>query len=210
MNKPVIRLTAFIFFSISLVAGGNAFGRSLPSATLNPKDSLAENISEKLILKGQEAKAYALKKGFNEKYCFLVDMSIPSGKNRFFVYDLVNNQVVKSGLVAHGCGTDYYTDGLKFSNEVGSLCTSLGRYKIGNSYYGNFGYSYKLFGLDSSNSNAYERTVVLHSHSHVPEIEVDGEICLSNGCPMVSVSFLNELKPLINTSKKPVLLWIYN
>jgi hypothetical protein len=85
----------------------------------------------------------------------------------------------------------------------------LGKYSIGYNYTGKFGYSYKLTGLDSSNNNAFERTVVLHSHSCVPETEVAGEICQSNGCPMVSPGFLEKLKKIINTSKKPVMLWIY-
>jgi hypothetical protein len=93
---------------------------------------------------------------------------------------------------------------------VGIGCTSLGKYKIGNSYTGKWGYSYKLHGLDSSNNNAFERTVVLHSHSCVPESEVDDDICQSNGCPTVSPNMLGELKTIINNSKKPVLLWIYD
>src|SRR5262245_1786521 len=31
---------------------------------------------------------YASKNGCSTEYCFLVDMSIPSGRNRFFVYDI--------------------------------------------------------------------------------------------------------------------------
>ena len=30
---------------------------------------------------------------YNSKIAFFVDMRIPSGKNRFFVYDLVNNKI---------------------------------------------------------------------------------------------------------------------
>lgn len=99
--------------------------------------------------------------------------------------------------------------GRRYSNKAGSGCTSLGKYKIGSSYIGKWGYSYKLHGLDSSNNKALERTVVLHGHSCVPDKEVTEEICQSNGCPTVSPAFLQKLKALINTSKKPVLLWIY-
>jgi hypothetical protein len=101
--------------------------------------------------------------------------------------------------------------GRRYSNVVGSGCTSLGKYKIGNSYVGKWGYSYKLHGLDSTNNNAFERTVVLHSHSCVPNEVTDGEICQSNGCPTVSPDFLvPDLKKIINTPlKSPVLLWIY-
>ncbi|MGB3005404.1 MAG: murein L,D-transpeptidase catalytic domain-containing protein [Chitinophagaceae bacterium] len=114
-----------------------------------------------------------------------------------------------AGLVAHGNCYQYWLEGRQYSNVVGSGCTSLGKYKIGNPYTGKFGYSYKLYGLDSSNNNAFERTVVLHSHSCVPETEINDEICQSNGCPTVSPGFLQQLKQIINTSKKPLLLLIY-
>ena len=43
-----------------------------------------------------------------------------------------------------------------------------------------------------------------------PEDETPDEICQSNGCPTVSPGMLTELKKIINGSKKPVLLWIYD
>jgi hypothetical protein len=80
---------------------------------------------------------------------------------------------------------------------------------VGNSYTGRFGLAFKLHGLDKTNNNAFARFVVLHSHSCVPETEVNDEICQSNGCPTVSPGFLQQLNSIIKTSKKPVLLWIY-
>jgi hypothetical protein len=85
----------------------------------------------------------------------------------------------------------------------------LGKYKVGYSYNGRFGLAYKLYGLDKTNDKAFERFVVLHSHDCVPETEVKDDICQSDGCPTVSPGFLQYLKPIINASKKPVLLWIY-
>jgi hypothetical protein len=136
-------------------------------------------------------------------------MSMPSGQNRFFIYDLKKDSLMNSGLVAHGNCFQNWLEGRKYSNVVGCGCTSLGKYKVGIHYTGKFGYSYKLHGLDSSNNNAFERTVVLHSHSCIPESEVADDICQSNGCPTVSPNFLEQLKTIINHSKKPVLLWIY-
>lgn len=164
---------------------------------------------EKLQQQASEAKGYILQKRFNDDICFFIDMSLPSGQNRFFIYDLKNDSLKASALVAHGNCFEYWLEGRRYSNVVGSGCTSLGKYKIGYSYTGKFGYSYKLYGLDSTNNNAFERTVVLHSHSCVPESEVADEICQSNGCPTVSPGFLEHLKKILNASKKPVLLWIY-
>ncbi len=165
---------------------------------------------EKLAQKAAAAKLFVQRKGYNEKTCFLLDMSLPSGQNRFFIYDLKKDTLQSVGLVAHGNCFEYWLEGRKYSNVVGSGCTSLGKYKIGNSYIGKFGYSYKLFGLDSSNNKAFERTVVLHSHTCVPEAEVTDDICQSNGCPTVSPGMLEQLKFIINNSKKPLLLWIYD
>lgn len=173
------------------------------------KKPAAVNILPALSQKAAEARLFVHRKGFNENLCFLINMSLPSGQNRFFVYNLKTDSLQAEGLVAHGNCFGYLPEGSWYSNVVGSGCTSLGKYKIGIHYYGKFGYSYKLLGLDSSNNNAFERTVVLHAHSCIPETEVGDEICQSNGCPMVSPNFLAQLKKIINTSKKPVMLWIY-
>jgi hypothetical protein len=165
---------------------------------------------EKLEQKAAAAKQYVQRKGYNENICFLIDMDLPSGQNRFFIYDLKKDSLQNAGLVAHGNCFENWLEGRRYSNVVGSGCTSLGKYKIGSSYTGKFGYSYKLHGLDSSNNNAFERTVVLHSHSCIPETAIADEICQSNGCPTVSPALLQELKSIINNSKKPILLWIYN
>jgi hypothetical protein len=149
---------------------------------------------------------------FDTSVCFLIDMNIPNGKNRFFVYSFKKDSVLLSGLVAHGNSSSlFYQKEVKFSNQLNSYCSSQGRYKIGESYYGRFGLAYKLYGLDTSNSNAYNRFVVLHAHSCVPDKEVYPDfICNSLGCPTVSPNFLKTLQEqyLLKT-KQPVCMWIY-
>lgn len=171
--------------------------------------SVKNGAIEKLKQKASIAAKFVQQKGFNDKTCFLVDMSLSSGQSRFFIYNLKKDTLSSAGLVAHGNCFQNWLEGRKYSNVVGCGCTSLGKYKIGFPYTGKFGYSYKLYGLDSTNDNAFERTVVLHSHSCIPETEIADEICQSNGCPTVSPNFLLQLKTIINNSKKPVLLWIY-
>ena len=164
----------------------------------------------KLEGKAKATKQFIARKNYNKNICFLIDMDLPSGANRFFIYDLSKDSITDAALVAHGCCNEAWLQGRKYSNEVGSGCTSPGRYKVGNPYNGNFGRAYKLHGLDSSNSNAYARFVVLHSYSCVPDNEVDPyPICQSAGCPMVSVSFMKKLEGIIDKSSKPILLWIY-
>lgn len=164
-----------------------------------------------LKLKGKVAtvKEYIREKGFNRRICFLVDMSLPSGQPRFFVYDLLKDTLQNKGLVTHGRCNEAWLEGRKYGNTVGCGCTSLGRYRVGKSYTGKFGLAFKLHGLDKTNDQAYERFVVLHSHECVPETAVRDEICQSDGCPTVSPGFLSQLDPMIKRSSRPVLLWIF-
>jgi hypothetical protein len=167
------------------------------------------SFSKKVKSKAGEAKLFARQNGYNNSLCFLIDMSLPSGQNRFFVYDMNGDSIKASGLVTHGNCNQWWLEGRKYGNVVGCGCTSLGKYKVGNRYSGRFGKAYKLYGLDRTNDKAFQRYVVLHSHSCVPETEVKDEICQSNGCPTVSVNFLQYLAPIIDKSEKKVLLWIY-
>jgi hypothetical protein len=171
--------------------------------------SKAENYPEKIKTKVLEAKLFLVQKNYNHQTCFLVDMSQPSGQNRFFIFDLEKDSIKNAGLVTHGRCNQLWLNGRKYSNEPGSGCTSLGKYRIGKSYYGKFGLAYKLHGLDNTNDKAFSRYVVLHAHECVPENEVIDEICQSDGCPTVSPGFLLELKPIIDQSPKPILLWIF-
>lgn len=147
---------------------------------------------------------------FNKDIAFLVDMKIPSGKNRFFIYDLKNNKIIDKGIVAHGSGSETGVKGkLKFSNVPNSLSTSLGNYYIGNSYYGKFGKAYRMYGLDETNSNAFKRDIVFHYYYDVPYEEKDGYICNSFGCPMVSKRYFEKIAKIIDNSKSNILLSIY-
>jgi len=174
------------------------------------KEYTSENATiKKLKLKSVEAISFLKKNEYNQSVCFFIDMTLPSGQNRFFVYDIVKDTIQNSGLVTHGRCNQMWLEGRRYSNEPGCGCSSLGKYKVGYSYHGTFGLAYKLYGLEKTNSNAFKRFVVLHSHECVPENEVQDEICQSDGCPTVSPQFLQQLKPVINQSSKPILLWIF-
>jgi hypothetical protein len=154
---------------------------------------------------------FAITHGYNTKIAFLVDMGLPSGKYRFFVTDLEKDTLLLAGLVAHGSGNHPFAVAPTFSNIDGSGCTSLGRYRIGAPYTGHFGRSYKLYGLDSTNSQAFRRNIVLHSFLYVPEAETEPyPICNSLGCPMVARGFFQQLEPLVDRSPRPILLWIFH
>ncbi len=174
------------------------------------KNKIAAKNTIKVKSYASKIKPYVKANNYEEAYCFLIDMKMPSGKNRFFVYDLKQDTILHEGLVTHGGGSQTSTNVLQFNNTPNANATSLGKYKIGVEYSGKFGMAFKLHGLETTNSKAYERFVVLHAHSCVPAEEVDPfTICTSLGCPTVSHTFLPTLKKYIDKADKPVVLWIY-
>lgn len=177
----------------------------LKKTALTPKEKF-----KPLQAKVPEIKEEIKRLDFYGGYCFMINMAIDMGKERFFVYDLKKDSVIAAALVTHGQGSGNSSK-VEFSNKPNSYCTSLGNYKIGAAYFGKFGLAYKLYGLNSTNSNAYGRAVVLHAHSCVPDTEVYPlNICESLGCPTVSPAFLQRLKKYIERADKPVMLSIYN
>jgi hypothetical protein len=118
----------------------------------------------------------------NRRYVVVVDMSQHSGTRRFFLFDLASGNV-KRHLVAHGEGSDPNNDGYatQFSNLDSSHMTSLGAYITDATYTGGNGYSMRLRGQESTNSNAYSRYVVVHPADYVNESK--GRAGRSWGCP---------------------------
>lgn len=163
------------------------------------------------------AKQYCTKNNLNPNYAVLIDMSIHSGKKRLFLVDLQNDSIVLSGLCAHGCGNsewgeDGTADSPVFSNVPESHCSSLGKYKIGKRGYSSWGINvnYKLHGLESTNSNAYSRLIVLHSWDRVTEEEVYPEGAPEGwGCPAVSNAVMKQLDRFIQQQPGALLMWMY-
>ena len=154
---------------------------------------------------------YAAENGYSTGLFLVVDFSLPSSEKRMYVVD-ESGALIDSGFVAHGhCQEPLnVSNEIRFSNVSGSNCSSIGRYKIAEKYSGSFGRSYRLDGLDKSNTNARLRSIVLHSHSCVPDIETGLKICQSEGCPTLSPAFLDRLEPLLEQEAKPVLMWMYS
>jgi L,D-transpeptidase catalytic domain len=186
-----------------------------PTSFTYPENSkvdagMAHYPASQLILYAKVLKQYAKKNGFDTSYGFLGNMGMLSNKKRFFVVNLVTMEIEQSGLVSHGRGQGPSVYDKQYSNENGSKCTSLGRYKILNKYKGTYGEAYRMAGLDSSNQNAYSRNIVLHAMGCIPDTDGIMPACISEGCPALSNQFLSSLRKIIDTRKKPVLLWIFD
>lgn len=215
MNRTLLLLLSgsiillALYYFVSLKEEGR---KDTPVSSSKKSTKKVETEAYAALLKGRarNLKTYAARKGFSTDHCFLIDMSLPSGRNRFFIYDLKRDSVVSAGLVAHGSCNTVFLRKARFSNTPNCGCSSVGRYKVGYKYKGRFGKAYKLHGLDSTNSNAFKRAVVLHAYDCIPDREIyPVPACNSLGCPMVSYAFLDKAAKIIDRAKKPVLLWVY-
>lgn len=111
------------------------------------------------------------KKNFaNQKYITVVDFSAHSSRARFFIVDMATGKV-QALHVSHGKNSDTNNDGYaeRFSNKSGSEASSVGFYRVSEPYNGSHGYSVRLDGLSSTNSNVRARAVVIHPADYVSE-----------------------------------------
>jgi hypothetical protein len=168
--------------------------------------------------KARQSLLYSKQKGYNTRYCILIDMSLPSGVKRFLVWDFKKNNILVSGLVSHGCGRSPWSgvwskDKPEFSNRDGSHCTALGKYQISDRTYSAWGLhmKYYLNGLENTNKNALARQIVFHSWEKVSDNEVYPNGTPEGwGCPAISNNTMKIVDALIRKQKKHMLLWIYS
>jgi hypothetical protein len=164
----------------------------------------------------EEAFAFVQSKNMNTTVYYLLDFSVHSGKNRFFIYDFNAKKNIDSAIVTHGSCDVFSENESKyekavFSNQENSHCSSKGKYKVGaraKSSWG-IGVKYWIHGLESTNNNAAKRVVVLHSWSAISDTEIYPKYSpLSWGCPAVSDEFMSKIDQELQANQKPTLLWI--
>src|SRR5690606_8840533 len=128
----------------------------------------------------------------NKNYMSIIDFSQHSGNKRYYLIDLKTG-AVEALHTSHGKGSDPDHNGYadRFSNVSGSNMTSLGFMLTAERYVGKHGNSLRLDGLESINSNARQRAIVIHGASYV----ADGlqKMGRSLGCPAVENKFINSL-----------------
>ena len=151
---------------------------SLPPLAEAPIDPLVERVRAELARLGDAIPLQDL--------AGIADFSQPSNVARFHIVDVEAGRVDQSFLVAHGRGSDprHVGRAMRFSNEIGSLASSEGAYRVGDRYVGKHGRSIRLDGLDASNSNAEVRAIVIHSAPYVGPavLQSQGKLGLSEGC----------------------------
>jgi hypothetical protein len=125
----------------------------------------------------------------------VIDYSLPSTEPRLWVFDLDRQRLLYEELVAHGKNSgDLHST--FFSNELGSLASSMGLFVTAESYVGRHGYSLRLNGLEPGvNDRARERAIVVHGAPYVsPETATAlGRLGRSWGCPAVRKEIASDL-----------------
>ncbi|MDE2148719.1 MAG: murein L,D-transpeptidase catalytic domain family protein [Gammaproteobacteria bacterium] len=125
----------------------------------------------------------------------VIDYSLPSTSKRLWVFDLQTRRLLFRERVAHGrnSGGNFAR---YFSDQSGSLASSLGLYRTLGTYSGHNGYSLRLEGLDDGfNDRALERAIVIHGAPYVSEefARREGRIGRSWGCPAVRMGIARRL-----------------
>ena len=70
---------------------------------------------------------------------------------------------------------------------------------------------YVLHGLDKTNTNALSRYIVFHSWEETPNEEIYPDGTPEGwGSPTLSNENFQLIDPMLQSSKKAVLIWIYN
>jgi hypothetical protein len=138
----------------------------------------------------------------------VIDYSLPSNKQRMWVFDVNKEKLLYNTYVAHGKNSGG-NQASHFSNMSSSKESSLGTYITKGTYIGHKGYSLNIQGLDRGfNDNAYNRRVVIHGAWYVePDfIKKAGRAGLSWGCPAIAQTLA---KPVINTIKNGSVIFAY-
>ncbi len=220
--KAIYIVVTLLLFACCLTFCDTNYGKpSLSPLTKNQEaDSLkiADSIEHlKLIEKASEARTFCKEKKYNTEFCLLINMHVHSGLTRFYVWDFEKNTAIDSGMVSHGCGTnpwghDQSKTSPQFSNVYESHCSSIGKYKIGDRGYSNWGIhvNYAMHGLDSTNSNSYGRQICMHSWNMIGKVESYPEGTPEGwGCAAVSDEFMKRLDEKLKTATGDVLMWIF-
>jgi len=121
----------------------------------------------------------------NNRLLTVIDYSLPSSEDRFFVIDLQHQTMLFRSLVSHGRNSgDLYA--VRFSNRAQSHQSALGFYLTGSTYKGGQGYSLFLEGVEPGfNDLARARSIVIHGAAYATHDYITryGRLGRSFGCP---------------------------
>lgn len=202
------RLGISLMLAVVFAACGE--GTKRPVKPVQRTDSiLDQKPAHALVQKALVQKSWLKRQGCSERFMLLADLSLPMNAFRLFLVDLEKRKILLRSVMAHGSGGGSTIEEAVCSNEPGSNCSSLGRYRFGENYNGRWGNSFRLHGLDPGNSRALQRAIVFHYYQHMTDDPETGSLYFSQGCPMVPKSTYLKVKKIVEGEARPLVLWIY-
>ena len=202
-------LKTLLIFAVAIVVSNPAFAVE-PQAILDQTNNLRPQVLELALEAYEQAETGG---HVRRPVLTIIDYDMPSYQQRLWVIDMKVGRVLYQEWVAHGMGKPRGSGGtmeeaLSFSNDKGTLKSSLGLFITAETYFGKHGYSLKLDGLEEGvNDKARERLIVLHGAHYVSEDRADDRLVgRSWGCPAVRPGIS---KILIDAIKEGSVLWIY-
>lgn len=210
--NTILSLISAAFFSSSLAPHAPVVAHKSVNDTSNQLQHLSQTapqLDKKVLKLALAAYNKASARGTVKKPVLtVIDYSLPSSKQRMWIFDLSKERLLYNTYVAHGMNSGMNTPS-HFSNKNMSKETSLGTYVTRDSYIGSKGLSLNLQGLERGfNDNAYNRRVVIHGAWYVePDfIKKTGRAGRSWGCPSIAKTMA---KPVINTIKNGSVVFAY-
>ncbi len=138
----------------------------------------------------------------------IINYTRPSSEKRLFVIDLKTRRLIYHTHVTHGLNSGFIHARI-FSNEPGSKQSSLGFFKTAETYFGKYGYSLRLDGLEPGiNDLARKRDIVIHGapYANPANIKKYGYLGTSWGCPALPEE---ATRSIIDAIKEGTCLYIY-
>lgn len=209
--NTLLTLISTILLTSNVTSSTPSYARSGPDINTQVQhlSTKAPQLNKNVLKLALTAYSNANKRGAVKKPVLtVIDYSLPSNKQRMWVFDLRNERLLYNTYVAHGKNSGENI-AKSFSNRESSKQSSLGTYITKDTYIGHKGYSLNLQGLDRGfNDNAYNRRVVVHGAWYVePDfIKKAGRAGLSWGCPAIAQTLA---KPVINTIKNGSVVFAY-
>jgi len=185
-RRKISALVAGALFTLGLSAAGHA--QTANEEMFGRLASAAPKLSPQVLEAALKATRCAISNGtaMPERLA-VIDFSLPSSKERLWLFDLNEGELILRDLVAHGKNSGN-AEATAFSNIEGSHQSSIGLFKAAESYRGSHGYSLRLDGLEPGfNDLARQRAIVIHGADYVQDSWVTkyGRIGRSHGCPAV-------------------------
>lgn len=209
--NTLLTLISTVILTTNITSSVPSFAQTGPTVTTQFQhlSNKAPQLNKQVLKLALTAYTNANKRGAVKKPVLtVIDYSLPSNKQRMWVFDVRNERLLYNTYVAHGKNSGVNV-AKHFSNRESSKESSLGTYITKDTYIGHKGYSLNIQGLDRGfNDNAYNRRVVVHGAWYVePDfIKKSGRAGLSWGCPAIAATLA---KPLINTIKNGSVIFAY-